>query len=179
MATNTTDPKNVYICGPWYGENTTERFEEYLRLGGILVDRGFTPFFPAFFGTDPHPHFEEYMKETLYKLLLCRYIYLMRGWQHSYDAAFMYAIARLTGLKFLCDEGEFPEELDPCFPPERRDVRTEMCKPGEELTMHLQFTAHHVEDNEGFADYYKQRVLPLFTGDSETAAAEQRPEQTK
>ena len=174
MATNFNYPKNVYICGPWYKQNTTERFEEYLRLGGILIDREFIPIFPAFFGTDPHPHFEEFMKDTLGKLLLCRYIYLMRGWQHSYDAAFVYAIARNTGLTVLCDEGEFPEELDPCFPPERRDVRTKKCEPGKELTMSFHITAHHVEDNEGFQEYYKNRVLPLFTRDSYTDTAEQR-----
>ena len=174
MATNFNYPKNVYICGPWYKQNTTERFEEYLRLGGILIDRGFTPFFPAFFGTDPLPKFEIYMKDTLGKLLLSQYIYLMRGWQNNYAAAFEYVIALNAGIQVLCDEGEFPGELDPCFPPERRDVRTKKCDPGKELTMSFQITAHHSEDNEGFADYYKQRILPLFTRDSYTGTAEQR-----
>ena len=174
MATNTTDPKNVYICGPWYGENTQERFEEYLRLGSILVDLGFTPIFPAFFGTDPLPQFEVYEKDTLGKLLLSQYIYLMRGWQKNYAAAFEYVIAMNAGIQVLCDEGEFPGELDPCFQPERRDARTKKCEPGKELTMSFQITAHHVEDNEGFADYYKQRILPLFTRDSYTGTAEQR-----
>lgn len=168
MATNINDPKNVYICGPWYGVNTHERFEEYLRLGGILIDREFRPIFPAFFGTDPHPHFEEYMKDTLGKLLLCRYIYLMRGWQNSYAAAFEYVIARHAGIQVLCDEGEFTQKLDPCFPPERRDIRSKKLEPGEELTFALQMTARHAEDNEGFQEYYKNRVLPLFTRNSDT-----------
>lgn len=159
MATSINAPKYVYICGPWYGENTQERFEEYLRLGSILVDLGFTPIFPAFFGTDPLPPFEVYEKDTLGKLLLSQYIYLMRGWQKNYAAAFEYVIAMNAGIQVLCDEGEFPEELDPCFQPERRDARTKKCEPGKELTMSFQLTPHHAEDNETFIDYYFRHVL--------------------
>ena len=172
MAISINDPRNTYICGPWYGENTNERFEEYLRLADIIRDRGFTPFFPSFFGTQPLPPYKEYMKATLAKLLLCRYIYLMRGWQNGYAARFEYLIARHAGLQVLCDEGEFPLELDPCFPPVRRDVRTKEWEPGERVMTIIDGTPHHGAENDIFADYYKQRVLPLFTRDSDTAAAE-------
>ena len=172
MATNINAPKYVYICGPWYGENTQERFEEYLRLGSILVDLGFTPIFPAFFGTDPLPQFEVYEKDTLGKLLLSQYIYLMRGWQKSYAAAFEYIVALNAGIQILCDEGEFPGELDPCFPPERRYVRTWNGEPFKELTTSFLITDHYAEDNETFMDYYFRHVLLPAERGIDTAAAE-------
>ena len=179
MATNINDSKNVYICGPWYGESTALRFKEFLILGRIIVASGFLPKFPSFFTVGNFPKIEDYLKETLCILLKCQYIYLMRGWQKSSVAAFEYAIARNTGIQVLCDEGEFPQELDPCFPLGRRDVRTKKCNPGEELTIGINITYHHTVDNEGFQEYYKQYILPIFTMDSDTDAAEQRPEQTK
>lgn len=172
MATNFNYPKNVYICGPWYGENTYDRFKEFIHLSRMIRDRGFHPFFPPVFTLGEWPPRGEYMKHAMVNLLKCQYIYLIRGWQESSTAVAEYLTARFLDLKVLCDEGEFPEELDPCFPPERRDVRTKKCEPGKELTMSFQITAHHVEDNEGFQEYYKNRVLPLFTRDSYTAAAE-------
>lgn len=46
MATNINDSKNVYICGPWYGENTYDRFKEFIHLSRMIRDRGFHPLFP-------------------------------------------------------------------------------------------------------------------------------------
>ena len=116
--------------------------------------------------------FEEFMKDTLGKLLLSQYIYLMRGWQKNYAAAFEYVIAMNAGIQVLCDEGEFPGELDPCFQPERRDARTKKCEPGKELTMSFQLTPHHAEDNETFIDYYFRHVLLPAERGIDTAAAE-------
>ena len=159
MATNITDPLNTYICGPWYGANTNERFAEFLKVSGMIRELGYSPFFPAFFGTYGDIPYEEYLKDTLGKLLLCRYIYLMRGWQDNYAATLEYVIARHAGIQVLCDEGEFPRELDPCFPPVRRDVRTKEAGYGVKIKVGIEFPTHHGEDNATFMDYYFRHVL--------------------
>lgn len=179
MATNINEPKSVYICGPWYGERTDDRFKEFLILGRIIVASGFLPKFPAFFTAEKFPKIEDYMKETIGVLLKCQYIYLMRGWQENNAAVVEYLTARCMGLQVLCDEGEFPEELDECFPPERRYIISKDYMYGEKTSLDIEVPPHHAEDNEGFQEYYKQYILPILTMDSDTAAADQRTEQTK
>ena len=170
MATNINENKNVYICGPWYGENTPERFVEFVEVYNIIRERGYSPNFPAFFTAGKLPPMEEYLKETLGYLLLCQYIYLMRGWQECPAAVFEYVTAVSTGIPVLCDEGEFPDDLDLCFPPDRRNIRTPEPSPGAKNKFMMEFNSTHGEDNEGFQEYYRNRVLPSFT--------EQQTEQT-
>ena len=172
MATNTTDPLNTYICGPWYGANTKERFEEFLNVSGMIRELGYSPLFPAFIGMYGELPYEVYLKDTLGKLLISRYIYLMRGWQDNYAATLEYVIARHAGIQVLCDEGEFPRELDPCFPPERRDVRTKEAGYGVKIKVGIEFPTHHGEDNETFMDYYFRHVLLPAERGIDTAAAE-------
>ena len=179
MATNINDPKNVYICGPWYGEYTDERFKEFIHLSRIIIERGFYPFFPPSFTHHESLPIGEYFKRAMKKLLKCQYIYLMRGWQENNAAVVEYLTARCMGLQVLCDEGEFPEELDECFPPERRYIISKDYMYGEKTSLDIEVPPHHAEDNEGFQEYYKRYILPILTKDSDTSAADQRPEQTK
>lgn len=168
MATNTTDPKNVYICGPWYGENTVERFMDILRLHRIIRERGFYPIYPAFFTLRECPPRGEYMKHAMVNLLTCQYIYLMRGWQENSAAVLEYLTARFLELQVLCDEGEFPEEFDECFPPERRYIISKDYMYGANTSLDIEGPRHHAEDNEGFQEYYRQHILPSVTEDSDT-----------
>ena len=168
MKTTINDPRNVYVCGPWFEQSSEERRKEFLHLGDILIDRGYYPFFPPFFTLNECPTREEYLKHALVKLLMCRHIYLMRGWNERTAEMFIYVTARFIGIPVLCDEGDFSEELDPCFPPERRHARTHEPDPSMMNLTTFEYRDHQAEDNEGFQEYYKNRVLPLFTGDSDT-----------
>ena len=163
MATNINEPKSVYICGPWYGENTYDRFKEFIHLSRMIRDRGFHPLFPPAFTLGEWPPRGEYMKHAMVNLLKCQYIYLIRGWQESSPAVAEYLTARFLDLKVLCDEGEFPEELDECFPPERRYIISKDYMYGEKTSLDIEVPPHHAEDNEGFQEYYKNRVLPSAT----------------
>ena len=103
------------------------------------------------------------MKHAMVNLLKCQYIYLIRGWQESSPAVAEYLTARFLDLKVLCDEGEFPEELDECFPPERRYIISKDYMYGEKTSLDIEVPPHHTVDNEGFQEYYKNRILPFAT----------------
>lgn len=90
----------VYISGPITGDPDYKKHfaeaEKFLRMLGYKVKN------PAK-GEKPGKAWEYYMVKDLKKLLTCRAIYLLRGWERSRGARLEQLIAQELGFKQLVE----------------------------------------------------------------------------
>ncbi|MDH2154194.1 DUF4406 domain-containing protein [Stenotrophomonas sp. GD03657] len=95
---------HVYIAGPMTGIEEYN-FPAFHAAADELRGAGFTVHNPADHGLVPGAKREDYLRYDFRELLLCEYIYFLKGWETSDGAKEEYSLAQRFGLRMMFQPG--------------------------------------------------------------------------
>lgn len=100
----------IYISGPIAHHDLKERKALFKSFYRKLKDLGYNPFNPFDNGVSDDAPYQAHMKADICMLLLCDYILMMEGWEHSKGCKLELDVASSCGIPVLFESTFFKKQ---------------------------------------------------------------------